>query len=409
MRKETKKEIYLYNTGVENLFIAEFLPAAPGDAVKVYIYALMFTGLHKTLSNEQIARVLKLSVSDVEDAWAYWEKAGLVTRVYDGDSYDIEFVRLKEKLYGRKNEDFSLGDEEEETTSPLADESIHDMFISIEEIIGQPLSDVTSIYGWIDKYGASPETIVEAFRYAAVSRKNTRTSYVEAIVKEWAEKGLLSAEKIQEHLEAHDVRHTLYRRVLRSLGLYRNPTEEEERLIDSWFDELGFDITRVLDACSKTAGISNPNIKYINTVLRGWYRDEHGMDPSSSKEEAAGSVTAAFVKKRMAEYVALREAEEADAEMRRNAVYEKFPRVKEIEEEMHSLAMNVSKMALAGHGLGASAAMKRRIEALEIEKNNILASCGLTPEDLEVHYTCAKCRDTGYLEDGSRCDCFVGK
>ncbi|MBR5741491.1 MAG: DnaD domain protein, partial [Firmicutes bacterium] len=257
-----------------------------------------------------------------------------------------------------------------------------------------------------------PETIVEAFRYAAVSRKKTRVSYVEKIVEEWAGKGLLTADAIREHLEAHDERHALYRRVLRALGFYRNATEEEERLMDAWFDDYGFPIGRVLEACKKTAGIANPNLKYVNTVLRGWYRDEHGTDPASKEgplEDPAdpSRVTAAFVRKRMAEYAALREEEEADAERRREAVYAKYPRVKAIEEEIHTLSMQATRMALGGTGLGAAAATQSRLAALEREKKEILGKAGLTPADLAIRYTCEKCRDTGYLDDGSRCDCFV--
>ena len=39
---EENRDIYLGNTRVENLFINEYLPAASGDQVKVYIYGLMY-------------------------------------------------------------------------------------------------------------------------------------------------------------------------------------------------------------------------------------------------------------------------------------------------------------------------------------------------------------------------------
>lgn len=34
-----RKDIFLYSTNVENLFINEFLPDAPGDCVKVFLLA----------------------------------------------------------------------------------------------------------------------------------------------------------------------------------------------------------------------------------------------------------------------------------------------------------------------------------------------------------------------------------
>ena len=56
-------------TPVENLFIQEYLPAARGDYVKVYLYAL-YTSAHpkKELSAAEIAQELGMPQSDVEGA-----------------------------------------------------------------------------------------------------------------------------------------------------------------------------------------------------------------------------------------------------------------------------------------------------------------------------------------------------
>ena len=35
------RDIYLLDSHLENVFINEFLPAAPGDYVKVYVYVCM--------------------------------------------------------------------------------------------------------------------------------------------------------------------------------------------------------------------------------------------------------------------------------------------------------------------------------------------------------------------------------
>ncbi len=425
-RKESKKQLYLYDTHVENYFIGEHLPSAPGDAVKVYLYALMYADIKRPLRREELAKALSLSVSTVDDAWTYWEVRGVVRRTFpdpaDRTAYEIEFLRLKETFYVRPDsESRAFVDEEDENgepaepaaePNPLADEAVREMFRTIEEVTGEPVGDPKTVADWLSRYDTTPEAIAEAFRYAAVSRKNTRPSYVEAIVREWADKGLSTPEAIRDHLEAHDARHALYRRVLRALGLYRNATEEEKRMMDAWFGDWGFGIDKVLEACKKTAGIGNPNIKYIHSVLRSWFRDEHGTDPASKEgpltdPDDPSKVTAAFVRKRTAEYEALRAKEEADAERRREAVYAKFPRVREIEQERHALAMNLTRLALGGTGFGASSAMRKRLDALEQEKKRILDEAGLAPDELEIRYTCPKCRDTGYLEDGTRCTCFT--
>ena len=49
----------------------------------------------------------------------------------------------------------------------------------------------------------------------------------------------------------------------------------------------------------------------------------------------------------------------------------------------------------------------RRAE-LERQRIVILNRLGLKPEDLEAHYHCSKCNDTGFDRRGRLCDCYVG-
>ena len=68
-------------TPVENLFIEEYMLRAPGDYVKVYIYGLRLC-YHpvKEASVTSIARALGLEEKTVMDAFAYWERVGVLRR-----------------------------------------------------------------------------------------------------------------------------------------------------------------------------------------------------------------------------------------------------------------------------------------------------------------------------------------
>ena len=50
--------------------------------------------------------------------------------------------------------------------------------------------------------------------------------------------------------------------------------------MDAWFDQMGYTMERVLEACNKTAGISSPNFNYVNKVLENWRNeaDSKGVD-----------------------------------------------------------------------------------------------------------------------------------
>ena len=187
----------------------------------------------------------------------------------------------------------------------------------------------------------------------------------------------------------------MYKRVLRALGLLRNPTEEEKRIMDTWFDQMGFTIDRVLEACKKTTGISNPNINYINTVLKAW---SSGNERTSSNKGETGS---GYIARVMRYYEELRARHEAEAEERRAEVYKNIPRVREIEEETRNIGLQISKIMLSGTNDVKSKikAMKARIDRLNAEKAFLMTENNFTIDYMDLTYDCP-CKDTGTLDTG---------
>ena len=71
-------------TAIENRFLQDYLPAAKGDYVKVYLwglYACQNKGPEYSL--DEMAQDLFLSVPEIEAALRYWERRSLVSRVSD--------------------------------------------------------------------------------------------------------------------------------------------------------------------------------------------------------------------------------------------------------------------------------------------------------------------------------------
>ena len=71
-------------TPVENMFLLEYLPTAPDDCLRVYLYARLLCG-HPEMggSVSDVASALRLPDEAVEDAFRYWEREGLVRRLSD--------------------------------------------------------------------------------------------------------------------------------------------------------------------------------------------------------------------------------------------------------------------------------------------------------------------------------------
>ena len=103
------RDIFLHRTKVENLFISEYLPDAPGDYVKVFLFGLMYAQYEITPNRSELAKLLNLSVEEIAEAWIYWESRGLVRVLYEKDSNDEEvnhivFLSKIEELYGKMSE-----------------------------------------------------------------------------------------------------------------------------------------------------------------------------------------------------------------------------------------------------------------------------------------------------------------
>ena len=52
--REEIRDIYLLTTEVENIFINEYMPGAPGDFVKVYLYGLLYSGSGSSVTGRQM-------------------------------------------------------------------------------------------------------------------------------------------------------------------------------------------------------------------------------------------------------------------------------------------------------------------------------------------------------------------
>jgi len=407
--KRQIKEFYLSNTNVENIFIHEYMASAPGDYVKVYLLSLMYSDLGKDLDNGDIAKHLAMDEEDVLKAWTYWEGLGTVKKKYldpnDKFHYDIEFLNLKELLYGSKSKRNKADASSEQ--HPLSNQELKAMYRSIERIIGRLLGgkEPTEILSWITDYKASPEVILFAYSYCAKTRKKDNHKYVGAVVKEWMEKQLNEVSAIDTYLQEIDRRHFLYKRVLKSLGFTRNATEEEKRLMDTWFDEMEFPIEKALEACNKTSGIPNPNINYVNRILRNWYEGKDAATSSGGKTDSKKALSIATVQRY---YDMIRKQAETAADERKKQIYQRLPEIKEIDDTLRSCGMEISRLMISTNPDKKQKIdqFKNKVSQLSEQKNKLLCSNGFEPDYMETKYRCRICKDSGTNDEGDRCKCF---
>lgn len=95
-----------------------------------------------------------------------------------------------------------------------------------------------------------------------------------------------------------------------------------------------------------------------------------------------------------------------DAENRREKIYSRLPRVREIETQLASTGITAAKAVLNGSDTKTELIrLKDENLKLQGELKVLLVQNGFTLQDLDEQYFCPKCRDKGYI-DGKMCSCM---
>lgn len=108
------------------------------------------------------------------------------------------------------------------------------------------------------------------------------------------------------------------------------------------------------------------------------------------------------------EYEKKRDRKERERDMRVEKVYRTLPAIKKIDEEIRKIGLNMSKAILNNpkDHIEISDKAKEAIEALKMEKAYLLTESNIPLDYMDVDYDCKYCSDTGYLEEGGRCNCL---
>jgi DnaD/phage-associated family protein len=406
---EKPRELRLEDTALPNIFIEDILPDADGDFVRVYLYAYMRCKQGVTMTHSQIAECLGLPLEKVLAAWRYFSEERKIVRKIpqspgDETLYDIEFIDLKGEMYApKKNGRVAVERRAKERT--LIDEDLKKLFDRVAVIVGAPTldgRDAEKILSWLGDDGATPEIVESAYIYARTNRGSASASYVGKIVKKWTEKGLRTKEDAAEYLAETNARYAVYKSLMEALGLrYSVLTDAEKEKFDLWLDDYGYTQDRLLELAGKTAGVGN-KLQYLGGIIRK-EREKQGLDTGKSPSK---STTLAA---REDYYKKLRAKQESEAEGRRAKIYADLPAVKAIDDDNIVLNRELLKTLTSGKDGKKQAveSLNARIAGKQKERERLLAEAGYAADHTDRKYTCARCKDTGLLENGDSCDCFV--
>lgn len=264
-------------TPVENIFLLEYMPYAPGDYVRVYLYGLMLCRYpDREGTAESMAKALNMEAGQVLDALRYWEKKGLLEGVGDNpprflfrnvrsamqdlppreDNPAYAYSDFNNRLQGL----FGILHPQQFT---MAIEWVEDLHLPAEVVL----------------YMAEKTNELLALRSGGKQRS---VGYIFKVLKEramdWARRGIDTLEKARLEMDRELPPYQLARKVLDQLGLRRNPTAAETDLCRKWLGEWAYDEAGVLAALPETTKSANPSFAYLDGILGGMRNRGGGAD-----------------------------------------------------------------------------------------------------------------------------------
>ncbi len=277
-------EIDLGETTIANIFIDIFMPMANGLYVKVYLLGYRQAcepNVNPKFDNNSIAKNLNVPLSDVIEAWKFWEKKQII-KLHKNDNldefdYSIEFLDLKRfYMQNMHVNTTSIKSNSDSIVSVSENPNIRKMFNSINKIVGRYLDpgEKINLLEIMDKYNMDSDMVICAYEYVKDKHGAARpVKYIESILRGWYDSNLYTPKDVENSFALRSERYMLYKTIFNELGFYRNPSKSEERIMNTWIDKYSMDIEVILSACSKAKNISNPSISYINGIIEKWYNN----------------------------------------------------------------------------------------------------------------------------------------
>lgn len=188
-------KIDLGETPVENMFLNSYMPMAPGDAVKAYLFAYKIAYENGTLT-ENLSDILQIPKDRLTEIWDYWEERGLVQR--QGET--VCFRRLRQMYLGVETPDYYANPEE--LIEEAQDTETAMMIEQIESILTVELrpNQTARLLTTLADYPMAKEVGVMSFSYAFDTLKTKDFDYALGVWRKWYIAGVRTMDDLEKHL-----------------------------------------------------------------------------------------------------------------------------------------------------------------------------------------------------------------
>ena len=256
----------LMDVDLPGIFVSNVMSSLDELSLKLYIYIKFLAKNNMEFSASDIAKKLRIKVSELEEVLDKLESEELILKTVDG--YDILDVKEQEinKIYIPKLEPkVSKAKTQTEQKRIAAATAINDSFF--QGIMA--LSWYVDISTLFEKYGFEEDVMIALF-HECNERKALKKNYVFKVAESWYKGGVKTFEQLEDYLNEQEKLNQIKGKMKSKLRLGRSFTEYEEACIKSWIDDFKYTFDEIDYAIKKTISIGTPSIGYINGILKNW-------------------------------------------------------------------------------------------------------------------------------------------
>ncbi len=248
-------------TEIDNIFINDFLPYAPENAVKVYLYGLYKCSSSSAYDNtiENFSKVLKIPEDEIMDIFSYWENEGLV-QILNAVPVEIRYLPLKNVLNNNRKYNLSKYG----NFSDKAQEIIEGRMISPTEY--------GEYFDTIETFHIEPEAFLMIMKYCVNTKGgNVGYPYIIAVAKNWAYDNVRTVSDVEDRLITYERNSDDIKLVLKTMGSKKTPTIEEKELFLKWTKELGFELGVIIEVVKLKKSSWKMTFEKLDEILMGYY------------------------------------------------------------------------------------------------------------------------------------------
>lgn len=269
MNFEQNFSLLFDDVNIPEVFISEYLTAASGDYVKIYLYCF-YCAKHKIeIAPLDLSKKLSLPITTIEQGLQYWVENSLLMK--KGNAYVITDIKQLElnKLYTPKlalSTEDAIQKTKQNVARSKAVTAINEMFF--QGVMSEAwFSDINLLFA---KYNFDEDVVFSLFHYC-YSRQALHRKYLFTVADAWAKSGIKTQEDLDQYSRDYEKATNMKRTIGKKLGLNRNLSQYEEAYIEKWAFDYNYTLDMIEIALKKTTSKTNPSFDYLDKIITDWH------------------------------------------------------------------------------------------------------------------------------------------